>query len=146
MKQLYVFILLIPALCQAQVYKCTDAKGVIQYSQTPCNTNAEQIDIKTNAPNSGGLNLDSGIRHSERAWLNQRQALENRRRLQRQIDARQTRIDQIKADTDRNICERYKTAYDRANSYLADGYTRSEESIIRPYVDRYEAKIKQYCK
>ena len=96
---LFLVLGLSPAVL-AQVYKCTDATGRTVYSQIPCETDAEAVNLQGVGSATEGTSRNStGLRPAEAERLLKIRIREEARRREREIEREaEERVKEIEAE------------------------------------------------
>jgi len=93
MRLLFVFLLLLPALATAEVYKCDGPNGPV-FSDVKCGSNAEQIDVSDALSTSGlGVAVSMEERNNLMRARNERQHAYSINRMNQQRDQDLASID-----------------------------------------------------
>lgn len=120
-------------LSAAEVYKCTDSKGRLTFSQMPCGKDAEKATIEAHDP-IGSVTTDS-------AQLNALKASNRHRDLVRDIAAENDLITRYQRQMD-NELETLRRKKRMANNNLAGAqWEQSISAEMSAVVERYNAKI-----
>jgi hypothetical protein len=142
---MFTFILLFawlafPGLGVAAVYKCEDGEGNVAYSDRPCGTEAEKLEMQTYYPPSG--QTAPGLRPGELEMLKQIEQREFERRQAQQLAAAN---DPLSAQ-DRQRLKELERRKDYIASKLSSGFTdyAERESLYRELysIDREMAAIR----
>lgn len=133
MKIALVITLLLPMVCQAQVYKCTiDGRKVV--TDKPC---AGGVEVKIDVP-KGSSDSGSGISKEKAAQIN---AAASRRIIGGDIDRKQAEINALRAQYDR-IAADLKARMPSGNSDRAIATRNSLTSELTSIGQEYDRKMK----
>ncbi len=113
MKLVLSIALIMPALCQAEIYKCTDERGKTTFSQRPCSSTAEIVTVKPIQPPSTpgksvseysetlqAIGTRTEIKHLERKIV---QLEAKKRSLHKKMDAEMARLRHKKTHANNNL-------------------------------------------
>lgn len=121
-----------PAL--AGVYKCTDDRGRVTFSQTPCGHSAETVDVRVHTPSGKNVSLvrtatDAG---SLRLATNE---------LNRKIARKKREIDDLQDEMDTKLTILKAKKYRARNNLPGAVWLDSISGEMQAVTEQYKAKI-----
>lgn len=137
MKYFWITLLLITQLAYSEIYKHTDEKGRVYYTdQPPENTEAEVVelepDIKYGPLDQNSSNAGAHLRKQDlrRQRAAKQQSIANAEQRRRDKDILRAKCEQAKADM-----EDFKDMYNTSNSRYDRGYYDGRMAILKRKID-----------
>lgn len=138
MRAILVFLLLVPLLASAEIYKWTDEKGVVHFTSDPNRAagNAEAVEV--GPTNSGSI-------------VNQRQKnMADRLEAEREMKEAFQQIRRgAKQERESSSCKLYRVWLEDEKSELKalrrHGYTVEEEQYQERQVEEAQRRVKAFC-
>ena len=134
MKLLAVVLLFGAGFTQAaEVYKCTDDRGRMSFSQKPCGGDAEKIEVKAH-DKMGSVSADAEA-------FDRIEGYSRVREIDREVSKRRDLIDRYEKRRDREFAK-IKAKQNRANNNLAGAtWLQSLAQEMRAVTEKYNAKV-----
>src|SRR5262245_10757191 len=127
--KLFLLLALLPLAAQGQMYKCVDARGVMQYSDKPC-PGGKEVDIRGQPPISGKLTpAKEDLKRDEREF--------QRRQIQQE---RQEQAEAKKLAQAKQRCDNLRNELARASAVRRPPNAEQHEARLKRLNEEITAK------
>lgn len=123
----------------AEIFRCTGTDGEPLYTQIPCDAATSVV-----RPLADGPGAATGIRDSERAWLESREHAD--RREARPASRTRAGSSPGAQARDRYLCREKRRALDAVKAKLRRGYKPGQGERLRRRRASYEDYIEVFCR
>lgn len=125
-----------------EIHRCVGGDGEPLFSQVPCGSRTTHM-----VPGSrrSGPTAGSGLRSSERAWLEERTSRRSSSRQRAPATARDSGVQRQKAARQAYQCQRRRQALDAVKVELRRGYKPSKGERLRRRRRAHEDYLAAFC-